>query len=124
MSLGEYLEMELISLTKDAAIVKMPVNEKTRQPFGFLHGGASVALAEQVASIGATAHVSDNEIAFGLEINANHISSVRDGYVLATAEPIHIGRTTQVWHVEIRSEADNKLLCVSRCTLAIKEKSA
>lgn len=122
MSLGEYLEMELVELTKDAASVRMPVNEKTRQPFGYLHGGASVALAEQTASIAATKHVDANEIAFGLEINANHIASVRDGYVLATATPIHIGRTTHVWQVEIRSEADNKLIAISRCTLAIKQK--
>ncbi|MBC6310902.1 PaaI family thioesterase [Listeria sp. FSL L7-1582] len=124
MSLGEYLEMELVELTKEFATVKMPVNEKTRQPFGYLHGGASVALAEQTASIGASEHVQANEIVFGLEINANHISSIQDGYVLATATPIHIGRTTHVWQVEIRSVTENKLLCISRCTLAVKEKRA
>ncbi|MBC1936944.1 1,4-dihydroxy-2-naphthoyl-CoA hydrolase MenI [Listeria grandensis] len=123
MSLGDYLEMELVELTEDFATVRMPVNEKTRQPFGFLHGGASVALAEQTASIAATKHVSAEEIVFGLEINANHISSVQDGYVLATATPIHIGRTTHVWQVEVRSEeAEDRLLCISRCTLAVKLK--
>lgn len=122
MSLGEYLEMDLVELTKDSATVRMPVNEKTQQPFGFLHGGASVALAEQTASIAATEHITANEIAFGLEINANHISSIQEGYVLATATPIHIGRTTHVWQVEIRSEADNKLIAISRCTLAVKQK--
>nr|WP_311769421.1 PaaI family thioesterase [Listeria booriae] len=113
--------MELVEGETQGACVRMPVGEKTRQPFGFLHGGASVALAEQAASIGASEHVQDGEIVFGLEINANHISSVRDGYVRAEAMPIHIGRSTQVWQVEIRSEESGKLICVSRCTMAVKK---
>ncbi|MBC2390998.1 1,4-dihydroxy-2-naphthoyl-CoA hydrolase MenI [Listeria booriae] len=121
MSLGDFLEMELVEVGMQGACVRMPVDEKTRQPFGFLHGGASVALAEQAASIGASEHVQDGEIVFGLEINANHISSVRDGYVRAEATPVHIGRSTQVWQVEIRSEESGKLICVSRCTMAVKK---
>lgn len=120
MSLGDYLEMELVEQTQEFTKVRMPVNDKTRQPFGFLHGGASVALAEQTASLGASGHIQESEIVFGLEINANHLSSIQEGYVLATATPIHIGRSTHVWQVEIRDEVTDKLICISRCTLAVK----
>jgi uncharacterized protein (TIGR00369 family) len=97
----------------------MPVDERTRQPFGILHGGASVALAETVVSLGAWANIDRARfMAVGLEINANHLRAKADGVVRAVGVPLHRGRTTQVWSVEIRDEQE-RLVCVSRCTLAI-----
>ncbi|HEY5086928.1 MAG TPA: hotdog fold thioesterase, partial [Gemmatimonadaceae bacterium] len=91
----------------------------TRQPFGLLHGGASVALAETTASLGAFANIDETQFAaFGLEINANHIRAKRDGTVRATAVPIHVGSTTHVWSIEIVDEQDRRI-CVARCTVAI-----
>ncbi len=113
------LEIEVLEATKDLVVAKMPVGPKVHQPFGFLHGGASVALAETVASLGAYLNVAENnENAFGLEINANHLRPKRDGVVTATATPLHRGRSTHVWDVRIVDE-DDKLVCVSRCTIAI-----
>jgi len=100
-------------------VATMPVDERTRQPFGILHGGASVALAETVASLGAVMNVDlERSSAVGLEINANHIRAKREGVVRATATPFHVGRSTQVWDVRIVDEQD-KPVCVSRCTLAV-----
>lgn len=96
----------------------MPVEPKVHQPFGFLHGGASIALAETVASIGAFLAAPEGYSAFGLEINANHLRSVQSGKVTALATPLHSGRSTAVWSIEIRDE-EGRLVCVSRCTLAI-----
>lgn len=123
-TLMEALGMEIIKLTEERVEATMPVNESTHQPFGYLHGGASVALAETVASIG-TYHVIDqeNEICFGLEINANHIKSKRDGIVTAVATPLHKGKTTMVWDIKIFDE-EKALVCISRCTVAIKAKRA
>lgn len=118
-TLVKTLEIEVLEGTKDRVVAKMPVQPKVHQPFGFLHGGASVALAETVASIGAYLNVAENgETAFGLEINANHIRPKRDGIVTATATPLHRGKTTHVWDIQITDEA-GKLVCVSRCTVAI-----
>ncbi|HSU96084.1 MAG TPA: hotdog fold thioesterase, partial [Gemmatimonadaceae bacterium] len=100
-------------------VATMPVDDRTRQPFGLLHGGASVALAETTASLGAFANIDPTQFAaVGLEINANHIRAKRDGIVRATAEPIHVGRTTQVWTIRIADE-DDRTVCVARCTIAI-----
>jgi 1,4-dihydroxy-2-naphthoyl-CoA hydrolase len=113
------LEITMLEATVDRVVATMPVQPKVHQPFGLLHGGASVALAETVASLGAYLNVMDSGMgAVGLEINANHLKAKRDGIVTATATPIHKGRTTHVWQVEIRDEA-GKMVCVSRCTLAI-----
>lgn len=113
------LGIELVTLTAAEVVATMPVDERTRQPFGLLHGGASVALAETVASLGAAMHVDRERFAVvGLEINANHLRARRDGVVRAVGRPLHVGRTTQVWSVEVRDE-DGKLVCVSRCTLAV-----
>ncbi len=113
------LEIKVLEASPEKVIATMPVQPKVHQPFGLLHGGASVALAETVASIGAFLSVADQGMmAVGLEINANHLRGVRDGMVTATATPIHKGRTTQVWHIEIKDGSD-KLVCISRCTLAI-----
>jgi 1,4-dihydroxy-2-naphthoyl-CoA hydrolase len=113
------LEIEILEATVDRVVATMPVKAKVHQPFGLLHGGASVALAETVASLGAYLNVMDSGMgAVGLEINANHLRGKKDGVVTATATPIHKGRITHVWQVEIRDEA-GKMVCVSRCTLAI-----
>ncbi len=118
-TLVQTLEIEILEATKDRVVAKMPVQPKVSQPFGFLHGGASVALAETVASVGAYLNVVENgENAFGLEINANHVRPKRDGFVTATATPLHRGKSTHVWDIQITDEA-SKLVCVSRCTMAI-----
>jgi 1,4-dihydroxy-2-naphthoyl-CoA hydrolase len=120
--LADALGIEVHELTAGRVVATMPVDHRTRQPFGILHGGASVALAETVASLGATANVDRQEfVAVGLEINANHLRAMHDGVVTATATPIHLGRTTHVWEVRIVDEADRPV-CVSRCTLAVRPK--
>ena len=96
----------------------MQVDQRTHQPMGVLHGGASLVLAESAASTGANLACPAGMVAVGLEINANHIRPKTEGVVRATALPIHVGRTTQVWSVEIRDEG-GKLVCVARCTLAV-----
>jgi len=120
--LADAMGIEIVELSASRVIATMPVDHRTRQPFGILHGGASVTLAETVASLGATANVDRQEfVAVGLEINANHIRAKSDGVVTATATPIHIGKTTHVWDVRIVDE-DERPVCVSRCTLAIRPK--
>lgn len=121
-TMSEYLGMEWVSIGSDFLKLKMPVNEKTRQPYGLLHGGASCALAETVGSI-ASHLVMDAEkfICVGLEINANHLRSVRQGFVTATASPLHLGSSTHVWDIKIHDDAD-QLICVSRLTVAILTK--
>ena len=117
-TLAGHLGIEYRELTRDRVVASMPVCARTKQPFGLLHGGASVALAETVASIGGWLNVDENRLAVvGLEINANHIRSMRDGHVVGVALPLHRGEKTQVWEVKISSE-DGRLVCVSRCTLA------
>jgi 1,4-dihydroxy-2-naphthoyl-CoA hydrolase len=121
-TLLEALQIELKTVDKGKVVATMPVNERTRQPFGYLHGGASVALAETVASVGAYMLIDqENEICFGLEINANHIKSKRDGFVTAIAEVVHQGRTTMVWNIRIVDEQE-QLICISRCTIAVVPK--
>ncbi|CQR48210.1 Putative esterase [Paraliobacillus sp. PM-2] len=117
-----HLGMELVTNQPNLIEMKMPVNDKTKQPMGFLHGGANVALAESAASIGALANIDvTKQLVFGLEINANHIKSKRDGWVLAQATPKHIGKTTMVWQVDIVDEA-KQLISTARCTLKVTEK--
>lgn len=121
-TLMEALGIELLEMTDEKVIATMPVEGRTHQPFGYLHGGASVALAETVASVGSYNLIDQEKcICFGLEINANHLRSKRDGIVTAIGTPIHKGQTTMVWEVRIVDEEDH-LLCISRCTVAIKEK--
>ena len=100
----------------------MPVDHRTKQPMGLLHGGASVALAETMGSIASALHVDMlKQAVVGLEINANHLGSVTDGYVIARVTPIHVGRSTHVWNIEIRSDKGKKV-AVSRITIAILDK--
>ncbi|PAV27734.1 esterase [Virgibacillus profundi] len=121
-TLMEALGIELVSLDKNLVVLTMPVDRRTHQPVGYLHGGANVALAETAASIGSFEHVDPEKVnVFGLEINANHIKSKREGIVTAKATPIHTGRTTMVWEVRIVDEQE-KLICISRCTIGIVPK--
>ena len=118
------LGIELVEVSTDHVSATMPVTPAVHQPFGLLHGGASVALAETVASIGAWMNVDRaSQAAVGIEINANHLRAKRDGTLFAKARPMHVGRTTQVWEVRIVDEAE-KLVCVSRCTLAVVPREA
>ncbi|MEX0929458.1 MAG: hotdog fold thioesterase [Balneolales bacterium] len=114
------LGIELTSLEKHKIKGVMPVHAPTKQPFGILHGGASVAFAETLASIGGWLALDDieNFNAVGLEINANHVRSVSSGKVSGTATALHAGRTTQVWEILIHDEKQ-RLVCISRCTLAV-----
>ena len=114
--------IEITDIGDDFICGKMPVDERTTQPFGLLHGGASAALAEPLGSIGGGIKVySNNETVVGIEINANHLKSVRDGWVYGKAAPIRIGKNMQVWNIEITNE-DDDLICVSRLTLAVISK--
>jgi 1,4-dihydroxy-2-naphthoyl-CoA hydrolase len=113
------LDIEIVEMTKQRVVARMPVGPKVHQPFGLLHGGASVALAETAASVAGSLNVDPaKETVVGLEINANHLRGKRDGVVTAVATPVHIGRRTQVWEIRIADEND-KPVCVSRCTLAV-----
>jgi uncharacterized protein (TIGR00369 family) len=121
-TLMEHLGMEILEATRDSVVMRMPVDGRTHQPAGLLHGGASVALAESAASLGTQLNVdSATQQAVGIEINANHIKSVTSGFVVATASPVHRGHTTMVWDIRIVDES-NKLVCISRCTVGIIKK--
>ena len=123
-TIDEALGIIFKEITEDRVVATMPVHDVTRQPFGLLHGGASVVLAETVASLGTWNLIDQQtEQAVGLEINANHIRGKRDGLVTATGKPLHKGRTTMIWDIQITDE-EGKLICVSRCTVAIVKKKA
>ncbi len=117
-SLGTTLGIDITEATAARVVATMPVEPRHHQPLGYLHGGATVALAETVASVGAYLAAPDGYTAFGMEINANHLRPKRDGMLTATAEPVYEGRSTQVWQIVVRDERD-KRICVSRCTLAV-----
>jgi len=113
------LGIEVEEAGPDLVVMTMPVDERTHQPYGLLHGGASVALAETAASTGAFLNVDpQKQLVVGLEINANHLRSKRSGMVRARALPIYKGRTTMLWEIKITDEKE-KLICISRCTMAI-----
>ncbi|MEY3418072.1 MAG: hypothetical protein RL060_2184 [Bacteroidota bacterium] len=118
-----HLGIEITEIGTDYIVGKMPVDDRTKQPYGFLHGGASVVLAESLGSIGAN-HFVDQEKYYcvGLEINANHLRPVQSGYVIGKAQAIHLGKTTQIWEIKITNEAQ-KLVCISRLTMAVIAKS-
>lgn len=121
-SLSEVLGIEIIELGEDYIRGRMPVDARTRQPFGLLHGGASVALAETLGSLAGNLCLDpDRAVAVGLEISANHLRAVTRGHVTGTARPIHIGRSTQVWDIRIEDD-DGRMSCVSRLTLAVTPK--
>lgn len=119
-TLSETLGIKITLCEKGKVIATMPVDKRHHQPLGLLHGGASVALAETVASIGGMVIVMDEgKVVVGQEINANHLRSIKSGTVRAEGEALHIGKTSQVWEIKIYNNETNKLLCVSRCTLAV-----
>ena len=119
-SLVSHLGIEFLEHTDMYLTARMPVDERTRQPFGILHGGASVVLAESMGSVASVLRLPDptTQRAVGLEINANHIRSVASGWVYGKCSPIHVGRTTHVWDIRITDEQD-RLVCISRLTIAI-----
>ena len=118
----EAIGIEVVNVSEEEVVATMPVHGPTKQPFGILHGGASLVLAETVASLGTFNLIDqENELAVGLEINANHIRSKREGVVTAVGTPVHRGRKIMVWDVRITGE-DDKLVCISRCTIAVVPK--
>ena len=121
-TMGDHIGIEFTEIGENYLKAKMPVDQRTRQPYGLLHGGASATLAETVGSV-ASALVIDQSLydCVGLEINANHIRGVREGYVYGIATPLHIGKTTHVWDIRIYDERE-KLVCVSRLTVAVIKK--
>lgn len=115
----ETLGIEYLEIGDDYVKGRMPVDSRTVQPFGILHGGSSVLLAETLGSMAANCCLKEaNQAAVGLDINANHIRSVSEGWVYGTARPIHLGGSTQVWEIIIETE-DGKTVCVSRLTMAV-----
>lgn len=112
------LGIEVVEIRPERVTARMEITGAHHQPRGYLHGGVSLVLAETVASIGAIVNCGEGRMVFGMEINANHLRPKRDGMLTAVAEPIHFGKSSQVWMVNITDEA-GKLVCVSRCTLAV-----
>jgi len=113
------LQIEITEYTPERVVARMPVTPRTHQPFGLMHGGVSVVIAETVASAGSYQFIdAAKQRAVGLEINANHIRSVSQGIVTAVGSPVHVGRRTLVWDIRIYDEAE-KLVCISRCTMSI-----
>lgn len=121
-TMSEHLGIRLTEVGDDFLKATMPVSERTRQPYGLLHGGASVALAETLGSIASALVINTEEYkCVGLEINANHIRSISEGLVTGIASPIHFGKSTHVWEIKIYDEKE-RLLCISRLTVAILQK--
>ena len=122
-TLMESLEIACVELGENYLVAKMPVNERTVQPMGLLHGGASAALIETIGSMGSILLIDNaNQIAVGLEVNANHINGISSGYVLAKGTIIHAGRKTHLWQVDITEEGTGKLICVGKLTVLILDK--
>lgn len=115
---GKRLGLEFVELAPGRVVATMPVDERHRQPFGYLHGGVSVMLAESVASVGGYLNCPPGKAAFGSEISASHVRPKRSGMLRAVGIPAHVGRRSQVWEVRITDE-DDKTVCVSRCTVAV-----
>ncbi len=118
----EHLGIEFLEIGKNFIKARMPVDDRTKQPLGLLHGGASVVLAETLGSVAATFTVNPEiKYCVGLEINANHIRSAREGFVTGITTPVHIGKKTQIWEIRITDESD-ELVCISRLTMAVMNK--
>ena len=114
-----HIGIEIMEAGKDSVSGRMPVDERTTQPYGLLHGGASVAFAESLGSLAGSFHVNwEKEAVVGIEINANHLKSVRSGWVYGRATPVRIGKRIQVWNINITNE-DKESVCISRLTLAV-----
>jgi 1,4-dihydroxy-2-naphthoyl-CoA hydrolase len=122
-TLMEQLGIECIELGKDYVVSRMPVDHRTQQPMGLLHGGASAALIESIGSMGSTLLIDlDKQQPVGLEINCNHIGGVRSGYVIATGKVVHAGKRTHLWQVDIREDGTDRLICTGRLTVMIIDK--
>lgn len=122
-TLMEALGIECVEIGSDYIISRMPVDHRTHQPMGLLHGGASMALIESIGSMGSTLLIDlEKEVSVGLEINANHVSGIRSGYVRAVGKIIHAGNRTHIWQVDIHNEETNKLVCTGRLTVMIIQK--
>lgn len=120
-TLSAHLGIEILEIGPDFITAKMPVDQRTKQPIGLLHGGASVVLAETLASNAANMAVdSSKKYCVGLEINANHVRSARDGFVIGKASPIHLGGSTQLWEIKITQ--NDQLICISRMTAAVLDR--
>ena len=118
-TMSDHLGLKWVEIGEDFLKLSMPVNDHTRQPYGFLHGGASCVLAETIGSVASALVIdTDQYYCVGLEINANHLRSVTEGVVIATCVPLHLGRSTHVWDIRIYAE-DKKMICVSRLTVAV-----
>lgn len=117
----ELLGIEYTELGDDFLQGTMPVDSRTHQPYGLLHGGASVVLAETLGSVAANLAVGDDKVCVGLEVNANHIRSIKKGTVTGKASAVHIGYSTQIWQIDIRNERQ-QLICTSRLTVAVIDK--
>jgi 1,4-dihydroxy-2-naphthoyl-CoA hydrolase len=114
----DHLGMEFLEVGDDFIRGRIPVDKRTRQPYGLLHGGVSVVLAETLGSCGAGFSTPEDYRAVGLDINANHLKGATSGWVTGIARPVHIGRTTQVWQIDMRNDAGD-MTCVSRITMAV-----
>lgn len=115
-----HLGIEFLEVGDDYIRARVPVDARTRQPYGLLHGGVSVVLAETLGSVAAASCCPEGWRAVGLDINANHVRGATEGWVTGTVRPVHVGRTTQVWAIELHDEA-GRLTCVSRITMAMLE---
>jgi 1,4-dihydroxy-2-naphthoyl-CoA hydrolase len=120
-TLADTLGIEFTAIGEDFMEARMPVDHRTRQPFGLLHGGASIALAETLGSVAATCCIDSSHFCVGLEINANHIKGIREGFVKGITKPLHLGKKTHVWEIRILSEQE-ELVCISRITVAVLDK--
>jgi 1,4-dihydroxy-2-naphthoyl-CoA hydrolase len=112
------LGIELVEISKDKVVLALPIEERVHQPYGILHGGVSALLAESAASMGGALNVPDDKAVVGIELNASHLRSASSGTLLATATPIRIGRTIQVWNIELTDESGREI-CSARCSLAV-----
>ena len=121
--LNKDLGIEYVEMEPKRVVMRMPIDVRHQQPLGYLHGGASVALAESAATVGAWLNCPPGKVAFGSEINASHLRPKRSGTLTAVGTPVHRGRNSQVWDVEIHDE-NGKAVCASRCTLAVVEAEA
>lgn len=118
-TMSDYLDIEFIEVGDDYLVARMPVSQRVKQPAGIMHGGASCVLAETIGSTAANFCIDRKQFyCVGLDINTNHIRVMRDGYVIGTAKPFHLGKTTQVWGIEIRNE-EGRLVSVNRLTMAV-----
>ncbi len=121
-TMSDFLGIEFIEVGEDYLTARMPVNQRTKQPLGIMHGGASCVLAETVGSTAAQFCVDvEKNYCVGLDINTNHIRAMREGYVIATAKPFHLGKSTQVWSIEIKNEK-GQLVSINRLTMAVLQK--